>query len=86
MDVYIALSDLSTFSQVEGSAVFTVNEQNELRVYDLPEIIQHLQKENKLDSFLIDLELDEDILYEFDTDSPLTQVLTDGTREEINLS
>lgn len=85
MDYYATLNDLGTYSGAEGAAFFSLNEQNEIRLYDLTKVIEHLTKTNQLDQFLIESELDDEIIADLDVDGPLTQVLIDGTREVLEI-
>ena len=82
MDFYATLNDRTTYSDANGASVFSLNEQNEIRVYDLMHIVKHLQETNQLDNFLTDSTLDDDILLDLDIDEDsqgLTQALSGST-------
>jgi hypothetical protein len=74
MDTYVTLNDTATYSELNGSVIFTLSEFNTLRVYDLAAIVEHLKSSNTLNRFLTDIPLDHEILNDLDVDSTVFEL------------
>jgi hypothetical protein len=76
MEYYTILDDTETFSDLNGSSVAIVAEDNTVKVYDLEKIILHLQNLNLLNQFLTDIQPGNDFIEAFeDNDRELTRIL-----------